>query len=288
VKFVIPTAFSEPATYCELARICEDHGYDTVAVSDHVVHPASIRTPYPYTEDGAIRWNESTPWPDPWVAIGAMATVTRRLRFMTNIYVLPMRNPFLAAKAIATAAVLSGDRVTLGVGVGWMKDEFELLQQDFHTRGRRTDEMIEVLRKLWSGEQVEHRGRFYAFEPLRMLPAPAQRIPILVGGLSEPALRRAARLGDGWISDLHRAEELCEIVARLRRYRAEAGRAHEPLDVVASCLDAFDADGIRRLAEAGVTHYATAPWVLYGGGYTIEDQRDGLRRFADEVIAKLR
>jgi probable F420-dependent oxidoreductase len=271
-----------------MARAAEDSGWDAVAISDHLAHPERIASAYPYTRDGSIRWNEGTAWPDPWVSIGAMAAVTERLRFVTNVYVLALRNPVLAAKAIATAAALSGDRVALGVGVGWMQEEFALAGQEFHTRGRRTDEAIEVMRKLWSGEYVEHRGRFYEFARVRMLPAPAAPLPIYGGGLSEPALRRAARL-DGWISDIHTRAELAEIAARLRRYRAEAGRAEAPFAIVAACADAFDPDGIRRLADAGVTHYATAPWLFYGGSWdSLPDKVDGMRRFADQVIAKLR
>ena len=188
-----------------------------------MVHPEKIATPYPYTKDGLPRWQAPAPWPDPWVAIGAMAAVTQRIRFLTGIYVLPMRNPFQVAKAVGTAAVLSGDRVTLGVGVGWMREEFALLEQPFEQRGARTDEMIEVMRKLWRGGMVEHHGRFYDFPRLQMSPAPRLPIPILVGGVTDAALRRAGRIGDGWISDIHTTEELRGIVARIREHRREAG-----------------------------------------------------------------
>ena len=188
MQFVIPTAFSPAAHFCAMARAAEEHGWDAVAISDHVAHPETIASPYPYTKDGAIRWNEHTAWPDPWVSIGAMAAVTTRLRFVTNVYVLALRNPFLAAKAVATAAALSGDRVALGVGVGWCREEFELAGQDFATRGKRTDEMIEVMRKLWTGEMVEHHGRFYDFPRVQMSPAVPGGIPIVIGGVSDAAL----------------------------------------------------------------------------------------------------
>jgi probable F420-dependent oxidoreductase len=288
MQFVIPTAFSPVSHLCAMARAAEEHGWDVVAISDHVAHPERIDSPYPYTRDGAIRWDENTVWPDPWVTIGAMAAVTTRLRFVTNVYVLAQRNPVLAAKMIATAAVLSADRVALGVGVGWCREEFALAGQDFHTRGKRTDEMIEVLRKLWTGSTVEHHGRHYDFDRVRMLPAPAAPIPIYGGGLSEAALRRAAGL-DGWVSDLHTRAELGEIAGTLRRLRGETGLAGQPFAIVASCVDTFDADGIRRLEEIGVTHYATAPWIFHGGSWdSLPDKVDGLRRFADDVIAKLR
>jgi probable F420-dependent oxidoreductase len=288
LKFVVATAYSDPSHYCALARAAQDAGFEALAVSDHVVHPEKITSRYPYTADGTPRFGPDTPWPDPWVAIGAMSAVTERLRFLTNIFVLPLRNPFLVAKAVGTAAVLSGDRVALGIGVGWMEDEFRLLEQEFRGRGARCDEMIEVLRKLWTGEMVEHRGRCYEFGRLQMTPAPRRRIPLYVGGTSDAALRRAARLGDGWISELHPLDELRALVAKLHRLRAECGRAAESCHVFGAATDAFGLDGYRRLEEAGVTHVLTLPWVFYGGNTDSLDQKlDGMRRFGDDIIAKL-
>ena len=149
MKFVVSAAFNDPDQLLELAACADACGYEALSFPDHVVHPETLDTPYPYTEDGTRRWPAFTPWVDPWVAISACAAVTQRLRFTNNVFVLAMRNPFLAAKAIATAAVLSRGRVTLTVGVGWSKVEYALMGQDFHTRGRRTDEMIGILRKLW-------------------------------------------------------------------------------------------------------------------------------------------
>jgi alkanesulfonate monooxygenase SsuD/methylene tetrahydromethanopterin reductase-like flavin-dependent oxidoreductase (luciferase family) len=266
VEFVVATAFTDPAELCTLARTADECGYAYLAVSDHVVLPETIRTPYPYSDDGRPRWAPDAPWTDPWVAIGAMAAVTSRIRFTTNVFVLAMRNPFLAAKAIATAAALSSGRVSLGVGVGWLEEEFELLGQPFHTRGRRTDELLAILGKLWTGEPV----------------------PVYVGGLSEPALRRAAR-HDGWISDLHSVDEIREIRARIEGHRHELGRARRPFRVLAALRDAFDADGFRRAEEAGVTHAMTQPWLFHGGpGADLAGKQEGLRRFAGEVLEKLR
>jgi probable F420-dependent oxidoreductase len=286
VKFVLSAAFNDPAHLIPLAVAAEQCGFAAMSFPDHVVHPEKLDTPYPYTEDGTRRWPAGTPWVDPWVAIGACAAATARLRFTNNVFVLAMRNPFLAAKAIATAAVLSAGRVTLTVGVGWSNVEYRLMQQDFHTRGRRTDEMIDVLRKLWSGQMVEHRGRHYAFERLEMSPAPPAPIPVWVGGISDAALRRAARY-DGWLSDLQTSAEIAACIAKVRAYRAEQGRAGEPFDVMASASDAFSLDAYRRLGEAGVTHVLTLPWVFYQGDTRdLERKLDGMRRFADEVIAR--
>lgn len=289
MKFFAALAFSNPLHFVEIARAADACGIDGIALSDHVVYPERLASPYPYTPDGRPSFEPSTPWPDPLVAIGAMAAVTTRLRFLTSVYVLPMRNPFAVAKSVGTAAVLSQSRVIFGIGVGWMREEFTLLGQDFHTRGQRTDEAIGVLRTLWRGGMVEHHGRFYDFDRLEMSPVPSAPVPIYVGGVSEPALRRAARLGDGWISVLHSCEEIGAFIARLRALRTEYGRAHEPFGVCVSCSDAFDVDGYRRLEDAGVSSILTVPWILYGGDPTLlDDKRRGLERFAGEVLAKMR
>lgn len=288
LRFVSSLAFQPPAHLIPLAKAADEAGFDAVALSDHVVHPEKIETPYPYTEDGTPRWEPFTDWPDPWVTAGALLAVTQRLRVVTTIFVLPMRNPFLVAKAVGTAAVLSNGRVALGVGAGWMADEFTLMDQPFAGRGRRMDEMIDVLRALWKGGWVEHRGEFYEFPRLEMSPVPEEEIPIYVGGFSKPALRRAATVGDGWISDLHSTQELAEIISTLGELRAAGPRADRPFQVVASCNDAFDLDGYRRLHDIGVTHLHTMPWVFYGANPdSLQDKLDGIRRFADDILQKL-
>ena len=285
MKFCCHLAFGPVQHLVPLAQAIEEAGYDEIALSDHVVHPETVKTPYPYTKDGSLRWEPFTDWPDPWVSVGAMAAVTERVRFVTGVYVLPMRNPFVVAKAVGTAAAISGDRLTLGIGTGWMKDEFDLLEQPFRNRGRRTDEMIEVLRKLWAGGMVEHHGEFYDFDRLEMSPAPSQPIPIVVGGLSDRALHRAATLGNGWFSDLHTTDELRRFLAELRAYRADSPRAAEPMTILVSCMDAFDRDAYRRLEDIGVTHLVTKPWVFYGGQENdLASKIDGLKRFADAQI----
>lgn len=288
IKFVTSVAFSPTTHLIDMARACDDAGFDSMIISDHVVHPENIKTPYPYTHDGKPRWEPFTDWPDCWVSIGAMAAVTKRLNFVTGIYVLPLRNPFVVAKAVGTAATIANGRVALGIGSGWMKDEFDLLEQRFDRRGKRMDEMIDVLRLLWSGGMVEHHGEFYDFERLEMSPVPPAEIPIYVGGLSEAALRRAARLCDGWVSDMHTVDELRGIVAKMRAYRADSPRHDRPLTVIAAVMDAFDVDGYKRAADAGVTHIQTMPWVFYGGTLAdLQSKLDGIKRFGDEIIAKM-
>jgi probable F420-dependent oxidoreductase len=286
MKFGLAVSLSSLDHYLPLAKAAEEAGFDFVATSDHVVNHETLSVDYPYTADGSRRWEPFTEWADPWVAIGAMAAVTERVRFVTNVYVLPMRPPFAVAKAVATAAVLSRGRVVLGIGTGWNADEFALMEQPFERRGKRADEMLEVLRKLWAGGWVEHHGEHYDFDKVEMSPAPPSPVPVYVGGMSEVALKRAAR-NDGWISDLHSTEELARFCARLRGLRAELGRADEPFAVIGSCNDAADIDGYRRLEDVGVTHLLTLPWIFTHGFTDDLDARvEGTKRFGEDVIER--
>jgi probable F420-dependent oxidoreductase len=224
---------------------------------------------------------------DPWVAIGAMAAVTQRLRFFTGVYVLPMRNPLVVAKAVATAAVLSGNRVALGVGVGWCEEEFDLMEQPFAKRGARTDEMLEVLARLWEPGWVEHHGATYDIPRLEMSPVPSAPVPVYVGGMSDVALRRAAR-HDGWVSDYVSIADAVEVRAKLDAYREEYGRTDRPFSMIASLTDAASADDFARAADAGVTDILTMPWVYYSGFDVDLDQKiDGMSRFAADVMEPL-
>jgi len=287
VKFVLSTSFSSVADLTQLAPVVDEHGWHAMSFSDHVVNPEKINTPYPYTDDGSRRWQPFTDWPDPWVMIGALATITKRLRFTNNIFVLPMRNPFLVAKAISTAAIVSNNRITPAIGVGWSEDEFSLMGADFRTRGKRTDEMLEILRLLWTGERVSYEGKHYQFEALEMNPAPSEYIPIWVGGISDPAMKRAARLGDGWVTDLQTSAEIIESIERIQAWRREYGREGQPFDIMATPSDAYDVDGYKRLADAGVTHIMTMPWPFYHGDTDELDKKiDGVKRYADDIISK--
>jgi probable F420-dependent oxidoreductase len=288
MHFVISTSFSSVADLKKLAITADSFGWEAMSFSDHVVNPEKLNTPYPYTKNGERRWQPFTDWPDPWVMIGALASITTKLKFTNNIFVLPMRNPFLVAKAISTAAIISDNRVIPAIGVGWSKDEFELLQQDFHTRGKRADEMIEIMRLLWTGELVEYQGNHYQFPPLEMNPAPSAYIPIWVGGISNAAMRRAARIGDGWVTDLQTSKDILASIAKIQQYRREYGREDRPFSVMATPSDAFTPDAYRRLEDGGVSHILTQPWPFYHGDTQDLDKKiDGIKRYADDYIGAL-
>jgi len=288
VDFAVVTAYQPIGELVTLARAAEEHGFRALSVADHVVDLETLATPYPYQSSGNRRWTPDVDWPDPWVTVGALAQVTNRLEFFTSIYVAAMRSPFVVAKAVGTAAALSGGRVSLGVGVGWCREEFDLLEQDFATRGRRTDEALALMQDLWSPGWTEFDGEFYSCERLVMKPEPPGPIPIWVGGISEPALRRAAR-HDGWVSDVSTVDEASGTAARLAAFRTELGRnPAAPYDVVVALTDALTPDDFARAAAGGVTLVMTMPWLYYyGPDATLEQKVDGIRRFRYDVIEPL-
>jgi len=289
VKFANAMIGMPTEGYVAAAKAAEEVGFSAIALSDHVVSPEKIASPYPYTPDGKPQYDPVWDFPDPWVAVGAMAAATTDLGFFTNVFVLPARNPLLVAKSLATAARLSGDRVSLGVGAGWMREEFDLLGQSFGGRGKRMDEMIEVMRTVWAGGFVEHHGDTYDFDRLEMRPVPARQIPIIVGGHSEVALRRAARL-DGWIGVYYSMDELESYCRILQGYRAELGRADEPYEIVASPMATPKPANLERLEAMGVTTVLTSAWVAQGiaAPESVEHGLDCIRSYADRWIAPVR
>jgi len=282
MRFYVSTAFLDTREIVEIARAADELGYEGLAIPDHVVNLETLSTRYPYTDDGERRWPPFTPWPDPWVLIGALAQVTRSLKFVTTVYIPAMRDPYSAAKAIGTAAYLSGGRVELGVGVGWCEEEFALLGQQFAGRGRRTDEMLDLMRELWQPGWTEFDGQFYTAPRLEMTPVPP-RIPVYVGGLSDVALRRAAR-HDGWIGDLIGLDQALASVRRIRELREAQGMTLDGFTVLTPLTDAFTPEHYRRALDGGINGILTMPWVFYAGPEaSLRDKIDGMRRFREDL-----
>ncbi|HBZ72881.1 MAG TPA: LLM class F420-dependent oxidoreductase [Deltaproteobacteria bacterium] len=281
-------AFVEPDQLVPLAHCAEECGFHGILLSDHLAFPGKLSSKYPYAPDGKPMFDGSMPFPDPWVAIAAMAQVTNSLRFATLVYVLPLRDPFEVAKSVGTAAVLSNDRLVLGAGVGWMKEEFDAVGIDFRTRGQRFDEMIEVMRKLWSGRMVEHHGKHFEFGPMQISPVPGKSVPLYVGGVSEAALRRAATLADGWMGAGNTPEEVPEILARLRELRKKAGREKDAFTPIVPLKAKLDRDLLRRMeGDYGLLHTVSYPFQFaLGPTSPLEKKRDFLRRMADELMYK--
>lgn len=268
-----------------LARHAEEVGFDAVAFSDHVVYPIGFTTDYPYSADGMPVYSPTSPWMDPMAAIAACAAVTERIEFITNIYVLGYRHPVTVAKQASSVAFLSGNRLSFGVGAGWLREEFEALNQPFERRGARMMEGIDILRALWSGEPTEHHGEFYDFDAVQLAPAPTEKIPILLGGHTDLAVRRAARVGDGWLGLDYDLAELEAILDRLDTLRRDAGRSDEPFQVATGVRAKPEPELCRHLESRGVTTLLTS---AFGFGRTDPNDLDGCReamsRYAERFI----
>lgn len=265
-----------------LAQRAEALGFYGMSLGDHWVTAEEQVDRYDISKDGVAPWESTVPWPDPWVQFAALAQHTTRLRFMTTVYILPLRDAFTAAKAISTASVATGGRVHLGVGVGWQKLEFSLGSQAFERRGRHADEQLEVLRKLWTGEMVEHAGDFYRFPRVRMLPAPPSKIPIYVGGTSPAAFRRAARF-DGWEGAVYPWDEIEGYVESAKAARLEAGGSLDDFRLIVGCTEPTR-ERMDQLRAQGVTDYLKPPWTegLKATERTLQYKLDEMEAFAKE------
>jgi len=300
MRFTYAESMCDPAQYPTLAIEAERAGFASFTVPDSLCYPEESDSRYPYTPDGSRTFLEDRPFLEPMSLIPALAAVTERLRFTTFVVKLPIRQPVLVAKQAASVAVLSGNRFGFGVGLSPWPEDFEMTGTDFRTRGRRMDEMIEILRGLTTpaaeqpeagfltGQYFGYRGEHYAFPRIKLCPVPTEPIPILIGGHAEPALRRAARLGDGWMHAGGDGGELDGLLARLAELRREAGREREPFEIHVISMDAYTPDGVRRLEDRGITDAIVGFRNAYERDTTTLQQKvDALRAFADHVIAKV-
>lgn len=284
MKFWQALPFMDPRDAIELAVASEANGIDGITIPDHLFYPRELQSAYPYSKDGKPGFNEDTPWPDPWALISAMAARTKTIRFTTNIYIAPARDLFTVAKLVSTAAVISNNRVALGVGAGWMREEFEQTGQDFDSRGKRLNEMMPVLKQLWTGDWVEHHGTYYDFDAVKIAPTPDEPIPIWVGGHSKAALRRAVDLADGWIGVDYTEDAALEILGKINDLRKSRTK---PFDIILALWAKIDGDLCRRFADVGVTGLLCAPWMQVRST-ELGPRIDAVKRFADEVIAPSR
>ena len=283
MKFWQSLAFVEMDQMVELAQFCEDLGFYGVSYGDHLVTTKNQMDEYLYQDSGNILWNPDTHWPDPWVVTAALAQATTHLNFLSTIYVLPLREPLSAAKALSTASYMSNDRITLGVGVGWQKAEFEMTGQDFHTRGKRADEMLEIIQKLLSGEMTEYHGTYYDIPPVKMSPGTRQPMPIMIGGYAPAAMRRACRF-DGWMATSHEEAQIYPLLETLRETRDEMGNADKPFNIWTGVQNPGDGTH-ERLATAGVTMVNGCNFLDADGRTTlsgIDDKKRRLEAFAQQ------
>lgn len=290
MRFSYAEAMCEPSHYVPLAQAADDAGWDAMVVPDSICYPRDSDSTYPYTADGNREFLDGKPFIEPFVLIPALAAVTTRLRFHTFVVKLAVRQPVLVAKQAASVAVLSDNRLGFGVGLSPWPEDFVVTGTEWRARGKRMDEMIAMMRGLWTGEFFEYHGEFYDLPAVKISPAPTQPIPLLIGGQTDAALRRAARLGDGWMhAGMGDGSDLGTHLDRLRELRGEYGRSGDPFEVHVISLDGYSVDGVKRLEDLGVTDVI----VGFRDPYTMPDtdlqpKVDALRQFADTVIAGTR
>jgi len=233
-----------------LAVEAENQGFAGINVPDHIVHPLEV-------EGGKLPWDEDQDWPDPFVTSAAIAASTSQLEVVTAVVVLGLRHPLAVAKAVTTLGAISDGRFKLGVGVGHLREEFAALEQQFAKRGRRVEEMIEIIRAVQGPGAVSYSGEFYEFDSLTVRPRPASRVPIYIGGASAPARRRAALMGDGYLPPPTLTPEIAGYVAEIREIREQAGLAAEPFAVIPGVHGKMTPDDFEALRTLGIdTVYA--------------------------------
>jgi probable F420-dependent oxidoreductase len=277
VKFGVALGRLNPAFFVEVTDAAERLGFESVWMPEHLVFPVHMsRSPYPGDEHPPVP--PSTPVFDVFAYLSFLAGRTERVRLATHVYNLGLRHPFIAARAIQTLDVVSGGRAEVGLGASWLESEWDAVGLDFATRGKRLDEAIEVCQRLWSEEVVAHHGRFFDFDEVMFEPKPVQKPwpPLHIGGESDAALRRAARLADGWVGMAHTVETVGASVDKLRRYRDEAGRGDEPV-VVTVGGPVETVDDVVRWEKAGVDRLIVSPWARSPGAV------EGLERFAGTI-----
>jgi len=288
MRFSFAESMIEPSQLFPLAIEAERAGFTSFTVPDSIAYPEHSDTKYPYYGDGDRSFLEDKPFIEPFVLVPALAAVTERLRFTTFVVKLPVRDPVLVAKQAASIAVLSNGRFGFGVGLSPWPEDFAATGVPWEGRGKRMDEMIEIMRGLWTGGFFEFHGEHFDVPSLKLCPVPAKPIPILIGGHSDAALRRAARAGDGWMHAGGDPAELDRCLARLAELRKEYGREGQPFEIHVISLDGFTVDGAKRLAERGITDCIVGFRNAYEKDtMPLEQKLGAIRAFGENVIAKL-
>lgn len=279
--------FSDPVPAIELAQAAERVGFDSLWTVEHVILPTKYEPLYPETPDGKFPFDVTESVADPLVWMAFVASSTERIKLGTGILIVPQRNALIMAKETATLDRLSGGRLVLGVGAGWLREEFDALDVDFESRGKRLTEHIQAMRALWEGGPASFEGAFSSFDGVISHPRPAQpSIPVHVGGFTVPAAVRAGRIGDGFFpGGYDERERLAMLIQRARQEAARAGRDPDQLQITARWTkkagDLDDLDMLRRLEDMGVHRVVVPAWVFDTG-----DLRGALERVSDRVFSQ--
>ncbi|MBW2242936.1 MAG: TIGR03619 family F420-dependent LLM class oxidoreductase [Deltaproteobacteria bacterium] len=288
MRFSIGESMCDVEQYIPLAKAAEEAGFSTFSLGDSIFYPEVAVGTYPYTPTGDRSFLDGAPFLDPFQLFAAMSMVTERLHFSTGVLKLPIRDPLLTAKQVSSLAVLTKERFALGVGLSPWIEDFQGTHQDWASRGPRMDEMIQIIRGFMTGEYFSWKSDYYDIPSAKLCPVPSKCPPIIMGGHSKPAYRRAARYADGFSFISLTEEDLVERLAYINGLRKEYGRDKEPFYVLAGLATVQGRDDILRVEELGVTDLS----VGYRNPYepdemTLQQKLDWVRRFGDDVIAKL-
>ena len=253
MRFSYQLGMCDPTHYLPLARAAEEAGYDGIAVSDSICYPEVASSKYPYNKDGSREFLESVPFVEALIAVAAMAAVTERVRFSTFVYKLAVRQAPVVAKQVQGIQVMSGNRFDFGIGISPWEEDFAVCDVPWEKRGKRFDEQIEILRGLETGEFFGFQGDMHDMPANKMCPVPSEPTALLIGGHAEPALKRAARVGDGWMCAGADLAQLEAYIGRINQLREEYGTRERPFRVFTTGQDAFTPEGIERLERIGVS-----------------------------------
>ena len=271
-----------PRHWLGLTQAAEAAGFESVWLPEHLIMPVKMSGRPGTPHEGEPPISGDTPAWDPWIQMAWLAGQTSTIRFGTNVFNIGLRHPFVTARAVTTADLVSNGRVELGIGASWLAEEWEAMQLPFETRGRRVDESIGIIQRLFTDDVIEHDGEFFRFQPVKFVPKPVQSPwpPMLIGGDSPAAMRRAARLGDGWLPMAQTLETLPGNMKRIAELRDEAGRSGR-FETSVFRVGPPTLDNLRRLEEIGVDRVLVVPWE------STREAVDGIRRFGDEVLPAL-
>ncbi|QIK75124.1 TIGR03619 family F420-dependent LLM class oxidoreductase [Nocardioides piscis] len=290
MRFTYAEAMTQAQFYAPLAQAAEQSGYTSMTVADSLIYPRESDSTYPYTDTGDREFLEGKEFVETMILCAHLFAVTSTLRLTPFVLKLPVRPPVLVAKQASSLAFLSDNRLGLGVGLSPWPEDFIAMGVAWERRGKRMDECMDILRGLTGGEFFGYDGEFYSFPELKQSPAPTQPIPLLVGGHSDAALRRAVRKGDGWMHAGGDGEELDRLLTRLAEIRAEEGDTRDDFEVHVISYDAYSPDGVKQLADKGVTDCIVGfrvPYVVGPDTEPLAKKVEHLERYAESVIAKV-
>lgn len=286
MRFSLQVGMCDPGHYFPLAKAAEEAGFDGLTIPDSICYPQEASSKYPYNADGSREFLESVPFVESLIAVAAMAAVTERIRFSTFVYKLAVRQAAVVAKQVQGIQALSGNRFDFGIGISPWAEDFAVCGVPWEKRGKRFDEQIAILRGLESGEFFGHQGEMLQMPANKMCPAPTAPTPLLIGGHAEPALKRAAKLGDGWMCAGADMEELQRYLNRIADLRKEYGTQDQPFRIFTTGQNAFTEAGIEELEQIGVTDVVIGFRNLYAmeADKTLEEKIGMLQWYASTFI----